>query len=219
MTPEFASLVNPTFHNVLALVDRLQRGDSVDLAAERARIRNEIEDAEMTCSNPKCSVKDEDFRIAKQGLVYWIDEVMTRADRKWLGQTFEWDYYESNDRAWKFYVDGEQRARKAGPDVCELWYLALVLGFEGDIENAFDEHMHNPLPPDQTPEQARQSWAMELARQIRQQKSTTLSAPALEGDVRPLESGMQFSAALRWLGGMGAALVVLLLLKFVILHR
>ena len=49
MTPEFASLVNPTLHYVLGLVSRLKRQDaSVDLPREREYIRGELEAAAAT---------------------------------------------------------------------------------------------------------------------------------------------------------------------------
>lgn len=212
MTPEFASLVNPTFHNVLNLVDRIKQGEAVDLAAERARIKTELEDAELTVQNPKSLVKPEDFRVAKQGLVYWIDEVMTSVDKRWLSMTLEWEYYDENERAWKFYVDGELKARRMSADLSELWYLMLVLGFEGDIENAFDEHMNSPLPPGTTPDKARRQWAVELAKQIRQQKLPDLPGAALDGDVRPLFGAAQFGMAARWAVGFGVAFAVLMVI-------
>ncbi len=214
MTPEFANLVNPTFQHVLGLVDRINRAQTVDLAAEYAVIRRELEDAEMTASNPTCPVKLEEFQLAKQGLVYWIDEVLILADRKWMNKTLEWSYYETNDRAWKFYVDGEQRARRSSADVIEVWYLALVLGFQGDIQNAFHQQMNDPLPPDTTPEAFRKKWAAGLEKQIRQNQLPKLGGESLEGDARPMLGGGQLASSARWAAALFVVFIVLLVINF-----
>ena len=210
MTPEFANLVNPTIHHVLNLVEQIKRGDAVDLSMQRARIRRKLEDAELTATSPQCPVEIEDFRLANQGIVYWIDEVITNVDRKWLSDTLEWDYYETNDRAWKFYVEGERKARRKSADLAELWYLLLVLGFEGDIENAFHEHMNEPLPPDTTPEESRKNWAIQLSQQIRETNVSDLAGPPLEGDVRPLVGVQMLRTAATWFAVLLLAFVVLL---------
>jgi type VI protein secretion system component VasF len=213
MTPQFASLVNPTFQCVLELVDRLERGDRPDFEAERNRIRYELEDAEKSVLAPDSRVKPEEFRLAKEALVYWADEVLTDAERDWEDFTLERAYFDSKDRAWKFYVVGETTARHSSPDVVETWYLALVLGFRGDIRNAFFEHMNRDQLPGQTtdPDEARVRWAGELARQIRQSQLGELPAPPLEGDVRPLRGRKLLRKALACLGAATLALVVLLI--------
>jgi hypothetical protein len=213
MTPEFAKLVNPTIHYVLNLADRLKHDHEIDLSSERIRIQRQLEDAEMAASGSE-SIRVEDFRLAKQGMVYWVDEVLTNANRRWTGDTLEWQYYESNDRAWRFYLEGEQRARRATADVAELWYLLLVLGFEGDIHNAFHEHMNNPFPPELTAEDARGQWAAQLAQQIRQHGVAELPQPTLEGDVRPLTGARNLRTAVMWFSALFVTFVILLLLCF-----
>ncbi|NOX55951.1 MAG: DotU family type IV/VI secretion system protein [Planctomycetes bacterium] len=214
MTPEFATLVNPTFHYVLDLTERIQRGESVDLRKERAVIRSGLEEAENRASSDSCAVRLEDFRLAKMALIYWIDEVLTVADRNWQSITLEWDYYGTRDRAWKFYVDGELKARKASPDVVEVWYLCLVLGFEGDVINAFLEHLKDSRFEGMEPEQCRKAWAAELAQQIRQQKLPELPGRPLEGDVRPLTGGPRLAAALKWTLALFTLFLVLLYFAF-----
>ena len=187
MTPEFSSLVNPTMHYVLDLVSRIQRHDTgIDLRQERDHIRGELEAAAATADGHESPVSGEEFRLAKQGLIYWIDEVMTIADPSWQTMTLEWHYFQSLDRAWKFYVDGERQALRSSPDVIELWYLALVLGFEGDIRNAFDEHLNEPLSSESSDDQERQDWARKLERQISQHKSADLQPVPLQGNVMTL---------------------------------
>ena len=199
MTPEFSSLVNPTLHYVLGLVSRIQRHDaSLDLRSERDHIRGELEAAAATADSHESPVSGDEFQLAKQGLIYWIDEVLTVADPAWQTMTLEWHYFQSLDRAWKFYVTGEKQALRSSPDVIELWYLALVLGFEGDIRNAFDEHLNEPLSAESSDGQERQDWARKLERQIRQHKPRDLQPTKLEGNVTTLSGGLHLKAAAGW---------------------
>lgn len=215
MTPEFSSLVNPTVHYVLGLLSRLKRQDaSVDLRTERDHIRGELEAAAATADSHESPVSGDEFQLAKQGLIYWIDEVLTVADPAWQTMTLEWHYFQSLDRAWKFYVDGERQALRSSPDVIELWYLALVLGFEGDIRNAFDEHLNEPLSVDSSDDQERQDWARKLERQIRQHKPKDLQPTKLEGNVMTLSGGLHLKAVAGWSLTLVAVTVLLSLYLF-----
>lgn len=197
MTPKFSGLVNPTFHYVLGLLERVERGEGLDLDAERNAVRNELEDAQLTARSPDSPVKPQEFELVKQALVYWVDEVMTAAVPEWQNNTLEREYYKSRDRAWKFYTVGETQARKSTPDVVEVWYLALVLGFEGDIVDAFKGHLNwDHLPGGATQaDDARAKWAAELARQIRQSQLGELQAEPISGDVRPLSGARRLAIA------------------------
>lgn len=201
MTPHFASLVNPTFHYVLALVERLQRGEAVELKAEQIRIRTLLSEAEGRLARPECPVQPDDFAVAKRGLVYWADEVLTRAQKSWESHVLEWELYGTLDRAWLFYVDGETKALHATADVIEVYYLALALGFEGDLPDAF-RRLGRKLPPDTSDEKVRElrgAWAEELARHIPKKRGGGLPPqPVLEGDVAPLTGGSVLSAAIGW---------------------
>jgi len=213
MTPEFASLVNPTLHYVLGLVSRLKRQDaSVDLRQERDHIRGELEAAATTADSHESAVSGDEFQLAKQGLIYWIDEVLTVAEPSWQTMTLEWHYFQSLDRAWKFYVDGERLALRSSPDVIELWYLALVLGFEGDIRNAFDEHLNESLSAETSDDQHRQDWARKLERQIREHRPQDLQPRQLEGNVLTLSGGLHLKAAAGWSLTLFAVAVLLSLL-------
>ena len=213
MTPEFASLVNPTFHDVLDVVTRIERGESVELSRERTRIRSVLEEAETRASSDNYSVRAEDFRLAKVAMVYWIDEVLTVADRNWQSITLEWEYFGTRDRAWRFFVDGEIKARKSSPDVVEVWYLCLVLGFEGDIINAFQEHLKDSRFEHLSPEECRRAWASELSQQIRQQKIPEIPGQPLQGDVRPLTGALTLAAALKWAAAFLVVFLILLIIN------
>lgn len=191
MTPEFSNLVDPVFQRVLSLLDRLQAGERPELQTERNEIRNEIEEAEKTASAPGSRVRLDDFRMAKEALVYWTDEVLTDAWPDWKDVLLEVEYYgPPRKRAWKFYVVGEQQARHASPDVAEVWYLALVMGFHGDIRDAFRTHLNREMPGGVEDEkEARRIWIRQLEKRIRPSTSAEMAGEPLYGHVAPLYGG------------------------------
>ena len=121
-------------------------GQGVDLEAERTEIRTLIDEADKSVSESASRVSQENFQLAKRGLIYWIDEVLTVAAPAWKAIILEWEYYSERERAWRFYVEGERSARHSSPDVTETWYLALALGFKGDIDYAFTTALKHPCP-------------------------------------------------------------------------
>ncbi len=187
MTPEFSSLVDPVFQCVLDFLRRIERGENYDLQLERSRIRNAIDDAERRAGTPRSAVPLQDFQIAKEALVYWTDEVLTDADPEWKDILLEREYFGSRTRAWKFYVEGELQGRHASADVAETFYLAIVLGFVGDIRDAFKNHLNRELPGDAADaESARQAWARQLEQRIREVAPPEIAGEPLEGHVAPL---------------------------------
>lgn len=214
MTPEFADLVNPIFHHTLQLIDRLRGGETFDLSIEHSQFRNQFSKAEAAASQPGCAVKLEEFQLAKRALVYWVDEVLTLNEPNWENHSLEWHYYKHYDRAWLFYVDAETKARRSSADVIEVFYLCLVLGFEGDIADGF-HRVGQPIPQEKTEEQARSEWAEKLAREIpEKQKRREPTKPSLEGDVRPLWGASMFMDAFKWTALLMVVFCVLLFFTF-----
>lgn len=201
MTPEFAQSVNRVFDAVLDLVDRIERRERPDLNEEKKLIRMDLDALTGSAAN-QSSAKREDLELAKRGLIYWVDEVLTTADPEWKDITLEFDYFAEKNRAWRFYEYGERAARSSSADVVEAWYLCLVLGFEGDIGEAFREHLHQPMPGGASNSaEARQAWAQELAKLIRKQNSPDLAGEPVSGGVEPLNGSA-------WLQTMAAFLFV-----------
>ncbi len=187
MTPEFSSLVDPVFQCVLDLVRRVERGERYDLQYERSKIRNAIDDADRRASTPRSTVPLHDFQIARKAIVYWADEVLTEAAPDWKDILLEREYYETRSRASKFYVEGELNGMNGSPDVAETFYLALVLGFVGDIRDAFRNHLNRDLPAGASdPDAAREAWARQLEQRIRQAEAPEITGQPLEGHVAPL---------------------------------
>ena len=197
MSPEFSNLVLPVFQRVLDLLDRVDKGQRPDLQTERNEIRNEIEEAEKTAMAPSSRVRLEDFQVAKEGLIYWVDEVLTQAFPEWKDILLEVEYFgPPRKRAWKFYVEGETKARHASPDVAETWYLALVLGFQGDIRDAFKNHLNREMPGGSVSEvESRTIWAKQFEQRIRDTMPGDIPGEPLVGHVAPLHGKSMFATA------------------------
>ena len=80
MTPEFASLVNPVIHYVLDLTTRIKAGERTPLLSEQDQIHKRLREFEEQAHRITGLVSTKDFELARKGLVYWIDEVLTAAD-------------------------------------------------------------------------------------------------------------------------------------------
>jgi len=121
----------------------------------------------------------------------------------------EQEYYGEQNRAWKFYIEGEEAIPTGSSDIAEIFYLAIVLGFEGDIEDAFKEELRIEMPGGHQDEvAARRHWAMQLQRRIRHEAQGDIQGEPLDGDVEPLASPMFFTTSL--------ALFLISLLIFII---
>ena len=177
MTPRFAQLVNPYFNQALGLADRLRRREEVALERERRGLLEELDTIANEVSNDP-TLDEEHFAVARLALIYWTDEILTMADSRWQDMTLEFTLLKSKDRAWLFYHDGVTKAMSSHPDVLEVFYLALALGFRGDIEEAFRFHLnYDELPGNETdPERARLAWAKELESRLQSRTDVEPSA-------------------------------------------
>ena len=210
MTPEFAQPVNRVFDAVLDLVDRIEHHERPDLNEEKKLIRMDL-DALTAGATNQPGQRTEDLDLARRALLYWVDEVLTQADAEWKDITLEFDYYGEKNRAWRFYEYGERAARSSAPDIIETWYLCLVLGFEGDIGEAFREHLNQPLPGGaKTSAEARTAWANELARLIRKPSLPEKTGEPLTGGIEPLMGGMWLQTMSLGLFALSVALIVLI---------
>ena len=209
MTPEFAQPVNRIFDAVLDLVDRIERHERPDLNEEKKLIRMDL-DALTAGATHQPGQRVEDFELVRRALLYWVDEVLTAANAEWKDITLEFDYFAEKNRAWRFYEYGERAARASSSDVIETWYLCLVLGFEGDIGEAFREHLHQPLPGGASNSaEARRAWANDLARLIRKPSLPEMVGEPLSGGVEPLTGAAWLQTMLACLFVVSVAFIVL----------
>lgn len=210
MTPEFSLLVNPIIRCTIDVVDRIRVG-SAELKETRGDLKAMLDQAERQAAIPGSRVTESEWKLSKRVLVFWLDEVLTIANPQWQSITLEWEYYATRDRAWRFYYDWEIEAKRScTPNVAELWYLCLVLGFEGDIGNAFAEHLNTPIPIGISTEDFRRQWAGDLAHLIAPLELRSLEKIPLQGTIEPLVWDSRLWDAVRW----AAVLVVITLVLF-----
>lgn len=212
MTPEFAAPVNRVFDSVLDLIDRIERHERPDLGEEKKLIRMDLD----ALAGSKSGARIEELELTRRALIYWVDEVLTLANPDWKDMTLEFDYFAEKNRAWRFYEYGERAARSSSPDVIEAWYLCLVLGFEGDIGEAYREHLHQPMPGGASNSaDARQAWANELAKLIRKPSLPELAGEPLSGGVEALTGSiwLQTMLACLFVASVGFALLLAIYLK------
>lgn len=210
MNADFAQPVNRIFDAVLDLIDRIERHENPDLNEEKKLIRMDLDS--LTTRAPQQGGRHvEELDLVRRALIYWVDEVLTVANAEWKDITLEFDYFAEKNRAWRFYEYGERVARTNSSDVIETWYLCLVLGFEGDIGEAFREHLHQPMPGGASNSTAaRQAWANEMARLIRKPSLPEMTGEPLSGNVEPLTGATWLQTMLACLFVASVAFIVLL---------
>ena len=116
-------------------LERLQK----DLSSHLNNIQAQVEQGNST-------VNIGEWQSLKKLLIYWSDEVLTQQFPTWEDFILERKYFGERHRAWKFYVEAEECVSKSSADVAEMFYLAVVLGFVGDLEGAFKHELNKEMP-------------------------------------------------------------------------
>ncbi len=134
MTPKFAKAVDPVFMRALGLLERIDRGDDLSPEEERLAIRGDLDTAERLLG------QEQQWELAKYGLVSWIDEVLIEAPWEkgrdwWKENSLEWEYFKTNDRFEQFFVKARAANSLPQKDALEVFYVCLVLGFRGLYRN------------------------------------------------------------------------------------
>jgi type VI secretion system protein ImpK len=134
MLYEFAAVVDPIFAHVLHLLSRIatSQGDQ-NIDRERDAIRLNFDVAEKTMLAIPNHRKQ--WELARYALVAWIDEVLIEAPwsgrQKWQDNLLEFAFYQSRDRAEGFFHKATQAKEAGFLDALEVFYLAVMLGFQG----------------------------------------------------------------------------------------
>lgn len=164
MTPEFARAVDPIFMHVLDLLEQIERGDDPSAEDERRHVELLISEADA-----KLGQRD-DWRLAKYGLVSWIDEMLILeapwsgdGNRYWNQNKLETGLFDTNIRATQFYVEAGKATSLPKKDALEVYYIAVTLGYQGlyRAENAAAVAAANSLPLDL------ETWVSQTAKGIR----------------------------------------------------
>jgi type VI protein secretion system component VasF len=208
MTVPLISLAEPFFLKVLDLINQ-PATTSDHLPQLQRNLMADLQAIEQKVNSGVASVSTGEWLSLKRVLIYWADEVLTTHMTDWENFVLEQEYYGEKNRAWKFFVEAEQCLPTGSSEAAEFFYLAIVLGFKGDIEGAFKYELNGELPGKKTDiHEARRYWAAQVQRRIRHEASADLQGEPLEGDVEPLAGDGVLKSALAALLLGALALVV-----------
>lgn len=129
MSPPFASAVDPIFLKVIALMERVERGDVASPDWERQALDNQFRESEAQTSDGA------GWALAKYALASWIDDLMISTPWSgrdwWESNSLEFALFKTRDRATKFFVSAKEAAELPRRDALEVFYLCVILGFRG----------------------------------------------------------------------------------------
>jgi type VI protein secretion system component VasF len=186
MTVPLIGLAEPFFLKVLDLINQ-PATTSDHLPQLQRNLMADLQAIEQKVNSGMASVSTGEWLSLKRVLIYWADEVLTTHMTDWENFVLEQEYFGEKNRAWKFFVEAEQCLPTGSSEAAEFFYLAIVLGFKGDIEGAFKYELNSDLPGKKTDiNEARRYWAAQVQRRIRHESSGDLQGEPLEGDVEPL---------------------------------
>jgi type VI secretion system protein ImpK len=134
MQPEFAKVVDPIFEATLRLESRIENGDRIVTADERATLIRKIEEAEAKLG------KSEEWILSKYALCSWIDSRLIEIDWResgwWKDNCLEAKFFGTRDAHEEFFRRAETAAALPTKNALEVFYIAVVLGFRGFYGNS-----------------------------------------------------------------------------------
>lgn len=131
MTNDFGQRVYPVIRYVLNVLKQVRAAEQdapgANEVASRLKTLLSQFDVEGARSN--------EFDLAKRALVYWIDEVLINSEWEdanwWSDNTLERHFYDSRERAWRFFEKAAVARQLQDLDALETFYLCACLGFWG----------------------------------------------------------------------------------------
>jgi type VI secretion system protein ImpK len=154
MRDQLLSLVTPVLRIGLRLRDEWSRGEGPPFDAGRELLLQAFRDLFAVFPPPTTptlnadqgqvdllgggnSEAPPDFRYLGVGyaLASWADEIFTLNSPvaiRWNERKFEAEFYATNDRAWRFWLQARLAAERPGDDDLEVFYLCAALGFRGE---------------------------------------------------------------------------------------
>ena len=129
MKPRFAAVVDPIFLKVLALMESVERDDVLSPESERQALERVFGESESQVS------EGSGWPLAKYALAAWIDDLLISASWSgrdwWESNSMEFAFFKTRDRATQFYTRAKEAAELPQRDALEVFYLCVVLGFQG----------------------------------------------------------------------------------------
>lgn len=130
MTNDFGQRVYPVIRTVSDLLSEIRAGNaSVDPQTVATELRTMLAQFDVQGERRK------EYYLARSALVYWIDEVLVNSDWEyanyWNNHTLERSYFDSRERAAKFFEKAEAARSLDNLDALETFYLCACFGFKG----------------------------------------------------------------------------------------
>jgi len=134
MNPEFAKVVDPIFEATLRLESRIENGERIVTADERATLIRKIEEAEAKLG------RSEEWILSKYALCAWIDSQLIEIDWRekdwWKDNCLESKFFGTRDAHEEFFKRAEMASALSTKNALEVFYIAVVLGFRGFYGNS-----------------------------------------------------------------------------------
>jgi type VI secretion system protein ImpK len=155
MQEETANLVHPVLNYGLALRDRLEKGDTLNIEIEQSTLKSMLlsdvealrwpeyggETLRETRSRGDESPVETRFLGIRYALTCWLDELFilySPWENAWTERKLEAALYGTNDRAWKFWDQARKADTRPNLDALEALFLCVMLGFRGEMIEAPD---------------------------------------------------------------------------------
>lgn len=151
MRDQLLSVVNPIVRTALKLRDEWASGTGPPFDAGRELLVNRFRELfaiapapplmAPTGSEAPDPLGTHEVEASKRylgvgyALTSWVDELFTLNSpvaALWNERKFEVEFYATNDRAWRFWVQARFAADRLSDDDVEVFYLCAVLGFRGE---------------------------------------------------------------------------------------
>ena len=148
MRDQLLSVVNPIVRTALSLRDEWAAGAGPPFDAGRELLVNRFRElfavAPPPAATPHAAPEllggseappDQRYLSVGYALASWVDELFTLNSPvagRWNERKFEVEFYQTNDRAWRFWVQARMAADRATDDDLEVFFLCAVLGFRGE---------------------------------------------------------------------------------------
>lgn len=200
MTPDFADAVDPVFVHTLGVVDRIEKGESLDARSEQEQICRRLERSDALLG------ATDEWKLARYAIVAWIDDLFTnlpweQGSRWWKNNILERREFGSAVRGTKFFENAREATHFRDRNALEVYYICVILGFRGVYDNPTDNFgiiAEYNLPP------TLESWLEDNAEGIRLGRVPPVppasdiapGAPPLEGHALRSMSFLAFAGAL-----------------------
>jgi type VI secretion system protein ImpK len=202
MNPNFASLVDPIFLKVLALVESVRKNKGTTYRVERQLLERAFRESEAKSSDEQA------WSLAKYALACWIDDLLIATEWSgqewWEGNSLEFAFFNTKERATNFFIKAKESSQLPRRDALEVYYLCVVLGFRGlySLEEAtvIADHLSLPITLSE--------WVKETAGSLQLRQGR----PSFQETPQPPRGAPALENRYRMVGALLAAIVLVVLL-------